>query len=410
MNIGLLSVSCAWGGSEVHSAELTRTLCRRGHTATLVCLTDRAYLEHRERLGPSFPLAHLPAPKPMRQMGFMNWRRLFRRQPWDACVLIKGDLHSGGGWAIDLAARHRVGAYLVLEQKDVEPMSSRTRRRHFGFIPGLGLWWYREHFRRFLRSAGPRVVVCVSKANARRLVSEHFFPARKVATISNGADIERFRPSSPDRKRWRGRWGIPDQALVLGAIGRLAPIKNYEVAIDAFHTLVERFPERDLRLVLAGEGPLETALRDQAARLLPPGRVVFTPFDHRPWEPLNALDIFLMPSLNEGLPITLAEAMACGCCPIATPVGGIRELITSPDLGFLVPVNDRAAFAEAMVAAVSLSADQRAALGERAREHVVTHFNAATQFAVLAEVIERTALGVRRTRPVPPRLGEVVGP
>jgi len=391
MNIGVLTVSSAWGGAEIHSVELVRTLTERGHTATLVCLTQSAFDEHRARVGNAIPLACLPIPKPWAKMGFVDWLRLFAAQSWDACVLIKGELHSGGGWAIDLAARYRFGRYLVLEQKNAGPIHPKNSRRHFGFIPGVGLWWYAEHVRRWLRSVGPRKVVCVSDENRQRLVEAHGFPARKVVTVRNGIDPQRFQRDPAHADTWRRRWGISAGALVFGAIGRLAPLKGYATALTAFQELLTRCPERDVRLVLVGEGPLEAALKAQADAIVPGGRVVFAPFCERPWEVLSAFDVFVMPSVNEGLPLALAEAMACGCCPVATAVGGIPELISRQELGWLVPARDTEAFAAAMIDAASSSSEQRASMGRRAREHVLADFNAAIQFNLLANHIE--ALG-----------------
>jgi glycosyltransferase involved in cell wall biosynthesis len=404
MNIALLLMGNAWGGAEIHAVRLARTLAERGHTATLVCLTDLAYEVNRERVGPEVPLVCLPIPRASpRDMGFRDWLRLFARQAWDVCVLIKSEFHAGGSWAIDLAARYRFGSYMVLEQLDAEPLPPKTNRRHLGMIPGLGLWWYREHLRRFLRSVAPRTVVCVSDANRRRLIQDHRFPARKVVTVQNGIDPERFVPDRAHAETWRRRWGVPSEALVFGAVGRFDAMKGYDILLASFQAVLEHFPERDLRLVLIGEGTHESALKTQAEEILPRNRVIFSPFCGRPWEPLNALDVFVMPSRNEGLPMALAEAMACGCCPVATAVGGIPELVSRSDLGWLVPAADVGAFATAMIDAASRTPEERAEIGRRAREHVVKHFNAEIQFDALAKVVE--SLGPGR----PPRGGRARG-
>jgi len=163
--------------------------------------------------------------------------------------------------------------------------------------------------------------------------------------------------------------------------------------------------ERDLWLVLIGEGPQKEGLKTLAEELVPGGRAIFSPFCDRPWEPLSALDVFVMPSLNEGLPLTLLEAMACGCCPVATAVGGIPEVVSSSELGWLVPAGNVDAFAAAMIDAASRTSEQRAAMGERAREHVLTNFNASVQFNILADIIESLALtprGLRAGSPILP--------
>jgi len=328
-------------------------------------------------------------------MSLWAWWRYFAGRPWDLCVLVKGDVDAGS-YKLDIAARLRFGNYVTVEHLMADA-SPKTRRLHFGFIPGLGLWWYRARLRRFLRSVGPRRVLCVSDAVRRRLIADYRFPARKAIAVANGIDVQRFRPDPVQRAVWRRRWNIAPDALVLGAVGRFHPRKGYDTALAGFQVLLNEFPEKDLRLVLVGEGQDEGVLRARASQLKPNGRVTFWPFCDRPWEPLAALDVFLMPSLNEGLPLALLEAMACGCCPVASAVGGVPEVLESPQLGWLVPAADDAAFAASMVDAVSRTDDDRRAMSERGRKHVVDRFDMHTQFGRLADVIESSTRSMTRT-------------
>lgn len=398
MNIGLLIESSAWGGAEIHAVGLTRALLQRGHEAALVAVTEQAYEICHKRVAAEIPLACLASPKPSNDMGYLDWRRMFAKWPWDVCMLIKGDIDSGGGWAIDFAARRQFGGYLVLEQKDVDPLGPKTSRRHFGFLPGMGLWWHLAHLRRYLRSLGPHKIVCVTEANRRRLVEDHGYSERKMVAIHNGIDVQRFRCDLTQRKLWRTRWGLSDTALVFGAVGRLHRIKGYDVALEAFQILLNRFPNREMQLILVGEGPEEQALRARSERLDPRSRVIFLPFDEHPETLLSAFDVFVMPSISEGLPLALAEAMACECCPIATDVGGIAEAVSGSDFGWLVPAGSVGAFAEAMTDAACRTTDELASMGRRAREQAVEHFNAAVQYEALTREIE--SLGT--PRPIAP--------
>jgi len=109
-------------------------------------------------------------------------------------------------------------------------------------------------------------VVCVSDENRRRFVEDHRFPAHKVITIWHGIDAQRFRPDPSHGEAWRRRWNLPSGALVFGALGRFAAQKGYDTALAAFEMVLARFPNRDLRLVVVGEGPLESALRTEPNR------------------------------------------------------------------------------------------------------------------------------------------------
>jgi glycosyltransferase involved in cell wall biosynthesis len=211
-------------------------------------------------------------------------------------------------------------------------------------------------------------------------------------TVRNGIDVNQFRRNAAAAKAWRGQWAIPQDALLFGALGRFTQTKSYDTALEGLNALLRRFPEKDIRLVLVGEGPEESVLRRLASEM-PVGRVVFSPFCEKPWEPLSALDVFVMPSRNEGLPLTLLEAMACGACPVATAVGGIPEVLSTPELGWLVPAGDSKAFAAAMLDAASRTSEHRSNMANCARQHVTTNFNADVQFNVLADVIDSLAAG-----------------
>jgi glycosyltransferase involved in cell wall biosynthesis len=324
-------------------------------------------------------------------MLFRDWLRLFSKQSWTTCILIKGTFETGT-IRLDLAARYSFGNYFTIEQlTGANP--TKTSHRHFGIVPRLG--WNRRRVRSFLRSLGPRKVIGVSAAVSSRLINDYRFPARKVITIPNGIDTERFQPDPVAGESWRRRLGIPRSALTFGAVGRLTPMKGYDTALVAFHALLKRFPQKDMRLLLIGEGPSEEALKKLAAEILPRERVIFWSFCDKPWEALNAVDVFVMPSLNEGLPLALSEAMACGCCPVASAAGGIPELLANPQMGWLVPVGDVDGFIAAMSDAVSRSPDERAIMGKHAREHITKHFNARAQLSALSQLIESVTASPR---------------
>jgi glycosyltransferase involved in cell wall biosynthesis len=144
----------------------------------------------------------------------------------------------------------------------------------------------------------------------------------------------------------------------------------------------------DAWLVLIGDGPGKDALEDMAGRLESGGRIKLLPFSDHPWEPLSAIDVFVMPSVMEGLPLALLEAMSCKCCPVATDVGGIPEVVTSAELGWVVPSGDAEAFGAAMIDAASRTSVERLAMGQRARDQICAGFNATVQFNLLVDQIE----------------------
>ncbi|MFB3817880.1 MAG: glycosyltransferase [Candidatus Methylomirabilales bacterium] len=389
MRVSVLTATSAWGGAEVHTAALARTLAARGHLVTIHQLGHDWYDRGRCEPGPGVRLARVALPAPLPALGVLDCLRLLRGLAGDLGLLPKGTFEVGT-WQLDLAARLAFPRFVSIEHLACPPMPARSRRRHLGgLLPGAGLWWHRLFLARRLRGAAPHRIVCVSEAVRTGLAREYDFPLHKMRTVRNGIDLDRFRASTEQARATRRAWGVPAGALVFGAVGRLHPQKGYDLALEAFARLRRRLAGRDLRLVLVGEGPLREELLAAAARAGLGDAFRLLEFTDRPWEAYPAFDFFLMPSRAEGLPLALLEAMACGAPPIATRAGGVPEVLARPDLGWLVEVDDRAGFFQAMRAAAELSPDDRGRMAEAARRHVAAHFNAARQFALLADLLER---------------------
>ncbi len=142
------------------------------------------------------------------------------------------------------------------------------------------------------------------------------------------------------------------------AIGRLSPEKGFDILIEAFARASARHP--DWSLVIAGEGPLAGSLREQADRTSCADRIVFAGLVRKPEELLAHSEIFALSSRLEGFPNALVEAMACGCCVIATDCpSGPAEIITDDVDGVLVPVGNVEAFQASLEAMMASGADRR---------------------------------------------------
>jgi sugar transferase (PEP-CTERM/EpsH1 system associated) len=142
--------------------------------------------------------------------------------------------------------------------------------------------------------------------------------------IYNGVDTQRFAPGEKTRLALRGELGIPEQSFVIGSVGRLVPIKDHATLLKAAASLAAS--GIDLRVLLVGQGPEREKLENLAAETLR-GRVYFAGDSGRVPEMLNAMDVFVLPSLNEGMSNTLLEAMASGLPVLATNVGGNPEIV-----------------------------------------------------------------------------------
>ncbi len=208
--------------------------------------------------------------------------------------------------------------------------------------------------------------IAVSHSTRDFLVSKRSVPAELVRLIWNGAPLGEFAPGGRDRAlAARSELGLPEEAVVIGTIGRLNAQKGHTHLLDALALLRTRLP--DLWTLIVGDGDLMDSLKEQAARLGLGDRVVFA--GHRTDVPdlLAALDVFCISSLYEGTPLALFEAMAAGRPIVSTAVDGCREVLEDGVSGLLVPPADAEALAGALERVVT-NAELRGALGRRALE------------------------------------------
>jgi len=208
--------------------------------------------------------------------------------------------------------------------------------------------------------------IAVSHSTRDFLVSKRSVPAELVRLIWNGAPLGEFAPGGRDRAlAARSELGLPEEAVVIGTIGRLNAQKGHTHLLDALALLRTRLP--DLWTLIVGDGDLMDSLKEQAARLGLGDRVVFA--GHRTDVPdlLAALDVFCISSLYEGTPLALFEAMAAGRPIVSTAVDGCREVLEDGVSGLLVPPADAEALAGALER-VATNAELRGALGRRALE------------------------------------------
>jgi sugar transferase (PEP-CTERM/EpsH1 system associated) len=195
-----------------------------------------------------------------------------------------------------------------------------------------------------LRRAAARLVgayVAVSQTTAEIARKNQEVPERKLHTIDNGIDLSRFHPDPAARAAIRAELGIPETAWVAGTVGRLAPEKDQKLLIDA---LMPRLSQ-EVQLIIVGDGSERAALTRHAR-----GNRFVHLVGARKDVPrlLAALDVFVLSSRTEGLPLVIPEAMAMGLPVVSTAVGGIPTVIDEGRTGFLVPAGDAAALGAAL--------------------------------------------------------------
>jgi len=387
--VGLLLYAQSWGGMAIHTIRLAEVLHARGHRVVVLQFGNPVLTPANLPPRPGLELRTTTLSRPPGRVGLREWYTLFRSVGCEVGVLAKGWTEFGN-LRLDLAGRLAFQRFLAIEHLTPPRPPVASSRRHFGgLVPGIGLWWRSRVYGVRLRSLGPEQIITVSQGIADELIEGFGFPRGKVVPVPNGIDPRRFAPDAAARSRVRRTWGVPDDDLVFGSVARLWNYqKGLDIAVDLFARLVREHPERSMWYAVVGEGPDRAALEEQARSSGVGDRILFPGLTERPWEAFAAIDIFLMPSRFEGIGLSLMEAMATECCPIAMGAGGIKEVVSDPSVGWLVPAGDRDAYFRAMVAASQATVDERRHMGHLARRHIAERFDASTQYGRLAEVIE----------------------
>ncbi len=198
---------------------------------------------------------------------------------------------------------------------------------------------------------------------------------QKFVTIHGGNSLAPFRSMRVNATNKRKELGLPPEGPIIGTVGRLVLIKGHTWLIRAVPQVLAEFPQACV--VLIGDGPLLGELKELAADLGISQHVVFLGTRHDIPECLAVLDLFVLPSLNEGMGRALLEAMAVGCPVVATRVGGIPDVVADGTTGLLVPPRDDRALAEAILTLLR-DRSRRAAYGEAARRYVDGRFDIET--------------------------------
>lgn len=217
----------------------------------------------------------------------------------------------------------------------------------------------------------PDYLVPVSHTMGRKILAQPWIDPRRVLPIPNAIPCEEWRQP---QKRWetRRQYGIAPEDILIGFGGRFEPQKRLDLLLEAFSSVLSICP--DAHLILAGDGSLRTQLESQAFQLNISNAVTWAGFC---WDMpgfLAAIDIYIQPSVNEGLPLSVLEAMAAQKAVIATRVGGSSEVISDGKDGLLIPPLSRDAIQTALLDLIQ-HPDKRSSLAQNARTKVQSEYS-----------------------------------
>jgi len=213
--------------------------------------------------------------------------------------------------------------------------------------------------------------VAVSEDINKWMINSIGIERSRINKVVNGVDTNKFCPQNKENAR--RALGASKSDFIIGTVGRLDPIKNQHLLLHAFARLNNA--RKNLRIVLIGDGPERHRLESIKDTLPCRDRIEFFGERDDVHKILPILDVFVLPSANEGISNTILEAMATGLPVIATNVGGNPELVQHGQTGLLIPPGDQ----DAIVGALNLYIDQNPRMrkehGENARERAVRDFS-----------------------------------
>lgn len=341
------------GGTERQAVELLKRLDQTRFDVRLAAIQRRGPLYHEvaaqyPRLL-EFPLNSLYNAQALRQM----WRLRAWLLDEEIDILHAHDFYAG--WLGTLAAQF-TGVKLIACQRHLR-LSDR---------------WVHAAGRRVINRLAHRVVVNAELIRA-HVLETGTARADKLVVIRNGLALQ-AEPAARDavRAALLAELQLPADALLIGNVANLRPVKGHRYLLQAAATVVRQFA--NAHFVLIGTGELHTALLEQAAELGISANVHLLGQRPNAAQLAQAFDLAVLASLHEGLPNTVMEAMAAGVPVVATAVGGVLEMIADGETGYLAPAADAARLAEKLLQAL---ADEtgRAQLAARGRAFVLDQFS-----------------------------------
>jgi len=333
------------GGSERQMAETALSLDRSRFDPRVGCFRPTGMRGDELRSG-GVPIVHFPVPSLATIKGAVQIARYIRKQG----IRLVHTFDTPANLCAVPAARMAGSAVVVSSQ-----------RVHRGLWPG-----YVRHGLRVTDHLVDGIVVNCEFLR-QHLREDEKIPPGLIHLCYNGIDTSVFQPESRGRTE-----ALRESSLVVGVVCGLRPEKGLATLLEAFAAVHAIVP--GMRLAIVGSGPCLPDLERRAQALGILRDCIFEPATKRVADWLRAIDIFVLPSLSEALSNSLMEAMACGCCVVASRVGGNPELVTHGETGMLFAPGDAAALA-AILQQLARDPERRGQMASKAARFVPVRFS-----------------------------------
>jgi glycosyltransferase involved in cell wall biosynthesis len=375
INILLLGTQMEKAGAQHVLLSQARWFHEKGHTVQAVFFYDKQGLAKTWQAASPFPVLSLGGRKPHASffsntfrflVGLVKLYRLLRNGPNVAITFTPQSNLLGLPLAWLVGIPVRLGTY-------------------HGQIAGLSNFIAWLHGR-LSNSRICNVMVCVSPQLREHAIKRERVHPDRLVVIENGVDVEE-RESNWDERRvhLRNEIGLTNEEFLLLAVGRLSIEKGHTFFLDALSQIVPRHP--NVRLALVGDGPLRASLETQAERSGISEKVMFLGSREHVPELLTCADVYVQPSLSEGLSLALLEALAIGLPVVATQISGFTSVVEQEKTALLVPPGDADSLAHAIDRLI-LDAGLRIRIAQAGNQLVKTRYSAETMHKSYERLIQ----------------------
>ena len=355
------------GGPALHVAYLTEGLADRGYDTTLVAGSLARGEESMAHVAEQRGVRIITLPHLAREISPLNDALAV----WRLAELIRKErpqiLHTHTAKA---GAVGRVAALLAGDARPpivVHTFHGHVLRGYFNPLTTLGF----RLLERWLAGITTKLIA-VSPEVRDDLVRLGVGPRDKFAVIRLGIELEeRVGGGDEVRRETRRQMGVAPDAFVVGWVGRMTAVKRTDDVLLAFRELLDR--DVDAWLCLVGDGPDRGHLERRAHELGIVRRCLFLGYQDDVAPYYEAIDVLLLPSVNEGTPVSVIEALAAGRPAVATRVGGVPDVVRDGVDGFLVEVGDAATLADRL-AELAADGERRAEMGRAGRGRVLERY------------------------------------
>jgi glycosyltransferase involved in cell wall biosynthesis len=343
-NILFINSITIYGGGEAWMLTVLRELAVRGYRVTLICKPEAEIIK---RIDDSIDVLPLRIAGDFDPITISHLVKIYKKRKIDIVVANVGkDIRLAG-----LAAKFASGVSVIaLHQVDREIKNNLRYRFTY-------------------KSLADMIVVNSIATKNTLLKSAPWLVSEKIKVVYHGIDSGKY--SGANTKDIRSEFGLSQQDLIIGFVGRLSVQKGIKYMLDAFRFVVGE--SQNVHLIIAGTGELEGLVKDFITQNNLERRIHLLGFRNDIPDLMRTFNIFLLPSLWEGFGIVLIEAMAAGKPVVATKTSSIPEIVTENRTGILVPPEDEEAISNALMRLIS-NPDLRIRFGEAGQKIVRDKF------------------------------------